>query len=85
MTYPNNLKSHLECRYIKIYVMIRHTFCESLVKVYAVYFCDIFSDIGQCCRPAQKNGLKNQKSDSNLIYNTLSKYFRLLYKLLHIS
>ena len=30
----HNLLLHLARRYIKICVLIRHTFCESLVKIY---------------------------------------------------
>ena len=33
----------------------------------AVHFCDIFSDIIQCCRPAQKIELENQPS-TRIIY-----------------
>ena len=44
-----------------------------------------FSDIGQCCRPAQKNGLETQKPAtlgiSRIIYGIFSKYFRPLHKL----
>ena len=48
-------------------IFIGQIYCESLVKKYvlpnknAVYFCGIFLDIGQCCRPAQTKGLENQK------------------------
>ena len=30
----HNFQSHLVCWYIKIFVLIRHTFCEVLVKLY---------------------------------------------------
>ena len=49
-------------------VLIRHTFCESLVKIYAksAHLCDIFfSDIGQCFHTVTKrNSIRNQKSVS---------------------
>ena len=35
-----------------------------------------FSDIGQCCRPAQENGFENQKSG----YFGLGPFFRKLQK-----
>ena len=63
----SNLQSHLTCRYIKKCILIRHTICESFVKICSTklkcrsllwYY---FSDIGQCCRPAQKNYLENKK------------------------
>ena len=44
----HNLQSHLACQYIRIYVMIRHIFYESLVKIYVakhistIHFCNIF-------------------------------------------
>ena len=43
-----------------------------------------FSDIGQCCQPAQKNGLKNLacRGSTRIIYLTFSKYYRPLYKLM---
>ena len=71
-------------------VLIRHTFCESLVKICAAkrkchsFLVRYFLDIGHCCRPAQKNGLENQKfghTKHNLIDSTSSKHFRPLHKL----
>ena len=77
----HNLQLYLACRYIPICVLITHTFCESFVKIFmlpnadAVHFCNIFSDIGQCCQPAQ---IRKQSSKSKiLVYDDL---FRKLQK-----
>ena len=54
----------------KMCILIRHTFCESLVMICTTkqkccsFLWYYFSDIGQCCRLAQKNGFENQKSGS---------------------
>ena len=48
----------------------------------AVNFCDTFSDIGQCFRPAQTKSLKNQKlAHVWIVYGVSSKYLRPLNKL----
>ena len=64
----HNLQSHLTFQYIKICVLIRHTFCENLVKIYAIklnchsFFCIFFSTyIGQCFHPATKTSVRNKK------------------------
>ena len=31
--YENLMKNNVTCRYVKICILIRHTFCESLVKI----------------------------------------------------
>ena len=64
-------------------------FCESLVRICpipntnAIHFCNIFSDIGQCCHPVQKNGLDNPATlgTTRIINGTCSKYSRPLHKL----
>ena len=59
---------HLAYWYIKICVLIRRTFYESLLKIYVlpntktIHFFRIFSDIGQCFWPAQTKRIENQKS-----------------------
>ena len=45
--------------------LVRHTICESLVKIYIymLHQCrSFFSHIGQCFRPAQTKSLENKKS-----------------------
>ena len=60
----HNLQLHLP--YLKICIFIRHTFCESLVKVCVkqntnvVYFCDIFLNVGQYSRTAQIKSFENR-------------------------
>ena len=51
-----------------------------------MYFVILFSEIGQCCHPAQKNGLENKKKLATLgitriIYGIFSKYSRPQHKL----
>ena len=76
----------------KYVVLIRHTFYKSLMKICAIkhkchsFLWYYFSDIRQCCRPAQKNILKNQKSDHDRMISikirNFRKYSRPLHKLL---
>ena len=51
-----------------MYILIKHTFCESLMKLClikhkcALIFVTLFSDIGQCFHPTTKNSIGNKKS-----------------------
>ena len=64
----HNLQLHLVYQYSNMCVLIKHTFCESLVKPCVTklkcrsFFLKFFSDIGQCFCPSQTKSLKNQKS-----------------------
>ena len=55
-----------------------------LANTNAALFSDIFSELGQCFRPAQRKSLENQKSRFVRIildkYGIFSKYFKPLHK-----
>ena len=53
----------LTYRDIEMCLLIRHIFCESLLKLCVVkHKCrSLFSDIWQCCQPARTQILENQK------------------------
>ena len=60
------------CRYTKICVLIRPSFCERLQMPPIIM---LFLDILQCCRFAQGNGLTNQKFGSVRInYNNIPNF-----------
>ena len=66
----NAMKSHnLQLnQHIKMCLLIRHTFCKSLIKICVTkhkcpsFLWYYFRYRSVCCRPAQKNSLENQKS-----------------------
>ena len=68
---------------LSIRLLIRHTFCECLVKTcvtkhkWRSFFCDIFSDIGQCFWPAKTNSLENRKSGYvTIIYDKIPYFIK---------
>ena len=81
----HNLQSHLAYQYIKICVLTRHTFCESLVKLGSTkrkcrsflrcFFFRHRAVLPNCPEEQYRRGT------IKIIYLTFSKYFRPLHKL----
>ena len=86
-----NLQSHLVYRYITMCVSIRHTFCESLVKICLTKHkcCSIWGYVFQTWGSVlilQQNKVLVIKNPATLgttriVYLTFSRYCRPLYKL----
>ena len=63
------MQSYLACRYIKMCVLTRYIFCETLVKICSQTQMPVyFSDIGQCCRLVSKIKNPAPLRSTNMIY-----------------
>ena len=82
----HNLQSHMARRYAKMYLFIRHTFCESLVMICVTKrkrrsFIWYFLEIRLCFHPyARENSPANQKSGNVRIISNKIHYFSVRYR-----